>query len=39
MNVNKKSVDIKKYDIITGRILVAYFLLFQIIYWMVSLSL
>ena len=42
MNVNKKtskSVDIKKYDIVTGRILVAYFLLFQIIYWMVSFNL
>ena len=42
MNANKKttkSVDIKKYDIVTGRILVAYFLLFQIIYWMVSFNL
>ena len=42
MNANKKttkSVDIKKYDIVTGRILVAYFLLFQIIYWMASFNL
>ena len=41
MNVNKKttkSVDIKKYDIVTGRILVAYFLLFQIIFWSVTLT-
>ena len=34
-----KTIDIRLYDIITGRILIAYFLLFQIIYWMVSLSL
>ena len=34
-----KAIDIRLYDIVTGRILIAYFLLFQIIYWMVSLSL
>ena len=42
IDVNKKRpklVDIKKYDIVTGRILVAYFLLFQVIYWMISLTL
>ena len=34
-----KTIDIRLYDIVTGRILIAYFLLFQIIFWMVSLSL
>jgi hypothetical protein len=42
MDVNEntsKSVDIRLYDIATGGILIAYFLLFQIIYWMVALTL
>ena len=32
-------VDIRLYDIVTCVILIAYFLLFQIIYWMVALTL
>ena len=42
MDVNEntsKSVDIRLYDIATGGILIAYFLLFQIIYWTVALTL
>ena len=42
MDVNEntsKSVDIRLYDIATGCILVAYFLLFQIIYWTDALTL
>ena len=42
MNVNEntpKSIDIRLYDIVTGGILIAYFLLFQIIYWSVTLTL
>ena len=34
-----KAIDIRLYDIVTGRIIIDYFLLFQIICWMVSLSL
>ena len=34
-----KAIDIRLYDIVTGRILIAYFLLFQIIYWFISLTL
>ena len=34
-----ESVDIRLYDIVTCVILIAYFLLFQIIYWMVALTL
>ena len=32
-------IDIRLYDIVTCVILIAYFLLFQIIYWMVALTL
>ena len=41
MDVNEstsKSVDIRLYDIVTGGILIAYFLLFQIIFWSVTLT-
>ena len=31
-----KSIDIRLYDIVTGGILIAYFLLFQIIFWSVT---
>ena len=41
MDVNEntsKFVDIRLYDIVTGGILIAYFLLFQIIFWSVPLT-
>ena len=41
MDVNEntsKSVDLRFYDIVTGGILIAYFLLFQIIFWSVTLT-
>ena len=42
MDVDEKmfdTIDIKTYDIVTGGILICYFLLFQIIYWSVTLNL
>ena len=41
MDVNEntsKSIDIRLYDIVTGGILIVYFLLFQIIFWSVTLN-
>ena len=41
MDVNEntsKFVDIRLYDIVTGGILIVYFLLFQIIFWSVTLT-
>ena len=42
MDINEKtskSVDTRLYDIVTGGLLIAYFLLFQITYWLVALTL